>query len=497
MADTGDGAVNGCVCGENPMAFCSVEFEAAFQPESRRHMKPPRFTRRFAKCVLLAIFVPNATFFAAHYAARCLPVEIIRSRIALALMRGDILTDTSKFVFLDSTRGVEPWGDANTLRMAIYRGPSKWKDSLAPRLLAPVDGIVRHPAQELQGAIDNNLRFDPNSGYYHRYWHGNVVVTAFLLMAGDLRQVRLWLMTTSYFLFMVLPLAACLHSPRFGILMGIISGFGVWFSSLPYHGQTLAYAPAFIWSQAIVLPALWFCRVRRPPSNVVPLGLITGAVAAFLEPMSGSCLLGGGMLFLTLYFGRREAGRGRAEFFEALAGFGAFLLGLVTSIGFKQATVALVFGWDQTFGVFLGQLKWRMGVTGEHVSVPKLVEAVGASLVYLTFGSPALAKLLVGATGLATATAAVITALDLRRCRPNPRTYDYATLAAATIPIAGWYFVLPSHNFIHAWITVRLLYLPFALCWVWLWISIRPAALYPLDRAHAEKSFQGATERGR
>src|ERR1700733_2627263 len=78
-----------------------------------------------AAAVVCALLLPNIGFLGVHYIARCLPVQPIRERIALAITRGDILTDTKDFVFLDSARGMEPWGDANTLRMAIYRGTSR------------------------------------------------------------------------------------------------------------------------------------------------------------------------------------------------------------------------------------------------------------------------------------------------------------------------------------------------------------------------------------
>jgi hypothetical protein len=50
-----------------------------------------------------------------------------------------------------------------------------------------------------------------------------------------------------------------------------------------------------------------------------------------------------------------------------------------------------------------------------------------------------------------------------------------------------WYTVLPSHNVIHAWITVRLLYIPFALSWVLLWLSVQATFTPRRRESHNKK----------
>lgn len=426
-----------------------------------------------AAAIVLALLLPNVGFLGVHYIARCLPVQPIRERIALAITRGDILTDTKDFVFLDSARGMEPWGDANTLRMAIYRGSSPWKDALAPRLLRAADGKERHPVAELNGAVFGTLAFNPESGYYHRYWHGNVAIAGVLLTLFDVRQARLVLMTSSYFLFMLLPLVAFARSRRLGIILGVICGFGVWFSSLPYHGQTFGYAPAFIWSQAVVLPAVWFRSRPGPEKSAIPLSLVLGAIAAFLEPMSGAFVMTGCMIFLSLYFGAPDSLHRPAAFRSAAIGLGAFLAGFLFSIAFKQTIAAVFFGWSSTFGAFFGELGWRMGLTGEKVSFVKLIQTMGSNTVLLTFGSVWLAEVLIFGSGAAFLGGALLAVRDMLRNGKTHRRFDYSAVSLCLVLMALWYVVLPSHNTIHAWITVRTLYLAFSLCWVLFWLSMR------------------------
>src|SRR5258708_16753972 len=415
--------------------------------------------------VLMALVIPNLVFLGVHYAARSLPVEPIRGHISMAIGRGDILTDPKTFdvLYLDSARGVEPWGDANCLRAAIYRGPSKWKDALAPRFLEPADGLERHPAEDLRGAVLGTLVFDPQSGYYHRYWHGNVAITSFLLSVFDVRQARLALINASYFLFMLIPVLAYTHSKALGIVLGVICGFGIWFSGLPYHGQTFAYAPAFIWSQIVVLPVLWFRRTLLPDETFVLLGLVSGAIAAFVEPMSGAFVMGGCLFFLTLYFSQTETGRRREAFRTAATALAAFMAGVICSLLFKQTIAALFFGWDQTFGVLLTKLWWRMGLTGERVTALQVVGALKVNVGYLTFGSPWLSKLLVYGSVTAFLAGSIFVAIDIRRNRWSDRFFDYIAVLGSMVMIPLWSLVLPSHTVIHAWITVRLLYIPLAL----------------------------------
>ncbi len=439
--------------------------------------------------VLLALVIPNLAFLGVHYAARSLPVEPIRDHIAIAIGRGDILTDLKTFdiLYLDSSRGVEPWGDANCLRAAIYRGPSKWKDALAPRFLEPADGVERHPAEELGGTVLGTLVFDPQSGYYHRYWHGNVAITSFLLSVFDVRQARLALMNASYFLFMLIPLLAYAHSKTLGIVLGIICGFGIWFSGLPYHGQTFAYAPAFIWSQFAVLPALWLRRAALPDESFVLLGLVLGAIAAFVEPMSGAFLMGGCLFFLTLYFSQTKTGRRQEAFRTAATALAAFLAGVICSFLFKQTIAALFFGWDQTFGVLLTKLWWRMGLTGERVTALQVVGALKVNVGYLTFGSPWLSKLLVYGSVTAFLAGSMFMVIDIRRNKWSDRFFDYIAVLVCMVMFLVWYIVLPSHTVIHAWITVRLLYIPFALSWVLLWLSVQATFTARRKESHNKK----------
>jgi len=422
--------------------------------------------------ILVALFVPNLAFLAIHYAARSLPVQPIRNRIAIAFQGGDLQADPRTLVALDRLRGVEPFGDANALRMAIHRGPSPWRDALAPRMLKPADGVARHPAAELHGDVFGDILFDPHSGYSHRYWHGAVAVTSFLISALPVPQARMVLETAGYFLFLLMPLVACRVSPRLVVVLGVISGFGVWFSGPPFYGQSYAYAPAFLWSQAAAPLVVAFGRTARSPAGVVPLGLVLGAVAAFLEPMSGAFVLAGSLAFLAHYFSLRESLPGPAAFRLAALLLAALLAGVFASVLFKQSVAALVFGFQDTFGTFGMELRWRMGLTGQEVTLPHVARTVWASSIYLTFGSVPLARFLSLATAAALATGSLMALLDLAR-HPRERLFDYLTLLAPVVLLPAWYVLLPSHTAIHAWITVRLLYLPLALSWVLLALSAR------------------------
>lgn len=431
--------------------------------------------------VLLAFVIPNLAFVGVHYLARVLvPAHVIRERCLSAYSHGDLPLDPMHFDFLDSARGIEPYGDANTLRMAMYRGPSAWKDALAPRLLDPADGLERHPVILLHETVSGTLAFDPESGYYHRYWHGNVAVASFLLWAFDLRQTRLVLMNSSYFLFMLIPLVAYASVARLGVVLGVICGFGIWFSSLPYHGQTLAYSPAFIWSQMAVLPVLWFRKTASTNRDLIPLALVVGGVAAFLEPMSGGFVLGGSLFFLTLYFSQRDTGRRKGALQVAAIGLTAFLAGMFCSLLAKQMIAAIFFGWNQTFGLLFSKLWWRMGLTGQKFTLIQMVGALNNSLIYLTFGSMLLRRLLLYGSMAAFLTASIFIAIDVRRNRWKERFIDYIAVLGGMTLVPVWYIVLLNHTVIHAWITVRLLYIPFALCWVLLWLSARAIFALPM-----------------
>jgi len=447
------------------------------------------FERRLILPIAGALLLPNLAFVLISYAARSLPVEPIKGHLALALYRGDILTQTKDFVFLDSTRGVEPYGDADIMRMALYRGGSAWMDAIAPRLLAPADGVDRHPAELLHGAVFGDIAFNPSGGYYHRYWFGNIATTSFLLYAFDLRQTRLVVMNTSYLLFMLIPLLAARISSRMLTVMGFVGVFGILFSGLPYHGEAIGYAPAFIWSQIVVVITLLLWRRLADARFRIVLNLVLGAGAAYVEPMSGGFLMAAALLFLANFFMAPTALPRSHSFQRAALAVAMFLAGFLSSILFKQVLVFAVFGWGQTFGAFITELKWRMGLTGEKITIMKELKELGGNTIFLTFGSPLLAKLLCFGSLAALLGGAAMASVDvsLQRNRSSlwrDRCIEYSAFLTVIAMVGAWYVALPEHTFVHAWITVRLLYLPFcmsALLFYWsarnLYGDLRPGGV--------------------
>ena len=440
-----------------------------------------RGEHRFLRIICLALLLPNLCFLTVAYLARSLPVQPIRESISLALDRGDILTQTKDFVFLDSARGVEPYGDSSIMRMALYRGDSKWRDTIAPRSLKAADDVVRHPAEELSGAVFGTLQFDPNSGYIHRYWFGNMAVTSFLLFVFDVRQARLVLMNSSYLLFLLMALAAARVSKRVLTMTGFLAAFGILFSSLPYHGQTFGYAPAFIWSQMTAVAVLLFWRRLPRLGFLIPFTMVLGGVAAYLEPMSGAFCIGSSWVFLLTYLSVAETMTCRTAFQLAALATAGFLVGFLASVLFKQALVMVVFGWDQTIPVFLAELRWRMsstGPSGESLTVLKSLKQVIDSTPYLTFGSSGLAKLLDYGSAFAFASGLTGAVADLLRSRARgqewgERLFQYLAVLAPMGIIMAWFALLPNHNFIHAWITVRLLFIPLGMAWLLLYWAVQ------------------------
>jgi hypothetical protein len=348
-------------------------------------------------------------------------------------------------------------------------------DAIAPRLLTPADGVDRHPAEFLAGAVFGNIAFNPNSGYYHRYWFGIIPTTSFLLYIFDVRQARLLLMNTSYFLFMLIPALAALISRRMLTVMSFVSAFGILFSSLPYHGEAIGYAPAFIWSQTALVITLLLWRHVADNRLLIVLNLVLGAVAAYVEPMSGAFVMAAALLFLANFF-LLPAALPRARAFQrATCAVALFFAGFLLSVLFKQTLVFAIFGWQDTFGAFFHQLEWRMGMTGEKITILREFRELMGNTVYLTFGSELLAKLLrwgsLGALLCGTALAAVDLLIQRNRAGAwRERLIEYAAIVTVVVMIATWFIVLPSHNYIHAWITVRLLYIPFGMsallfCW--------------------------------
>jgi len=77
--------------------------------------------------------------------------------------------------------------------------------------------------------------------------------------------------------------------------------------------------------------------------------------------------------------------------------------------------------------------------------------------------------------------------IDIRRNKWSDRFFDYIAVLVCMVMFLVWYIVLPSHTVIHAWITVRLLYIPFALSWVLLWLSVQATFTARRKESHNKK----------
>ncbi len=371
----------------------------------------------------------------------------------------------------DTVRGVENYVDCLVLQAAVYEGG--WRNAISSSVVGDDIGPAHMTmCQVLQNLCSDTPTAKPEYRPYHRYWLGSRVTSEVALSLLEMPTVR-WIYKGLHYLAFLLPLVlAARWSTRLFVAIAPVSLYGILFSAIPLFGQQLSYAPPFVF--AVVGPTLVASIAVRSRSTswLFYLAAGSGCVAAFLD-LFNALLLHASLLFWFVY--EFEAHRWPSErtlaLRRAFLALATWVVAVTVTVAIKQVLAAAIFGWSEVFGVFYGQLMFRLGATTDQAKFGVTRSGLDTfarlfeSLPNLTNGSHAISHLLVV---FAVITWMVATALAMWSLRFRTRlgwTWDWLAALGTTGVLAAWYLALPNHTQIHAYVMVRPLFVPLSLGW--------------------------------
>jgi hypothetical protein len=416
----------------------------------------------------MLVIVVNAAFLIPALWVAMAPREPLAERVRRAFASGDLIP--KDWPWLDSRRGFDQFNDCSILQMITIHDDDTLANAVGPLSYNKNKGH-RDKCATLRKLVDEG----PHTAQYlvfryTRYWHGYNPISAALLLAFDLADVRKILKIALYGSFVVLLAAAGVrHRGLFAVAAGI-AVTGVLFWAVPYFGQALGHAPGDIFVILGLAGLFWWRQRLSRLATLVPFCAVYGAGVVYLEFMTGQLPTAAGLLFPTAYLIARARpepdSEPRQRWLLAVAALAAFALGGALTVTIKQVLAVAIVGPDAV-GSFLDHVGRYAGLSHSmslllwsKITVKTVYAVLGEGYV-LTYGSNLAAVVLYSAAALAWLTAGY---LAFRRPARWASSDLLAFVAGAAIVVA-WMGLFQIHTAIHKWWMVRMLIVPISLGW--------------------------------
>jgi hypothetical protein len=389
----------------------------------------------------------------------------VKARLAEAFAQAD-LTDAN-YAHGNSIIGSHQYNDCLILGMALDQ-PGGLRQELSISPLIP--GIARRdsngnfpdydaPCLALHKLVKGEADV-VSSTYYHRYLHGQVVLTRLLLPSLGVSGMRaIYKSLLSLLLLGGLSLALMrLVQRRSTVYVGFVVAFACFarLFGLGEFGQSLGHAP----SDMLLVAYLLFACVSAESGPSIKTMLVAaaafGALTMILELLTGGLPLGVAMIVGTSAMMLPRTASAQLPIKAMLSSLTAFLAAAITCVVCKLAASVTVFGSSVLYD-YGRQLGTRMALrkadnlpTSPALFLQKLVGGLSSLAEY--------SHVLVAGTILIAIIAGIWGLHSVRRASPWPAERTRATLLAlSTLPIALWFPLFWQHTIQHAWFMDRIL----------------------------------------
>lgn len=427
-----------------------------------------------AKRIVLCVIAMNIVFHLCNASRALFSVDRINAKILRAFKNEDLrYQDWPHF---DPLRGTDQFSDA-VLMMQLQIKPTRpFEGIFAPPQPAMKSGstckLLSQMTSDVRRTIDERRPLPMARIYLHRYWEGQLPISALLLHYFELSQARLLLKGATYLAFALLAIAMLWVSRGALVSFLPVLVYGIMFSAVPYLGQLMMHM-GFCLSTLSVCALLLLVDSRNRLGTLVCGAAAVGAVGVYVDQLNGVLL---NALCLTMLGAFHLARKRRAAMvcpgsgfqiecaYVFWAGFALFA-GAMLSYGLYLGVQSCFYGCKATFQMAYGELGLRMN---DNADLGGAFAALYRNLNILTFGNMPLAQALLGISLLAWAAGVpffVTSVFAARAGRPSDywRVFLAHALVAATV--LAWYVIFRNHTKVHAWFMGRYLYLPLALGW--------------------------------
>ena len=388
-----------------------------------------------------------------------------RARVTEAFAQAD-LTDAN-YAHGNSIIGSHQYNDCLILGMALDQ-PGALRQELSISPLIP--GIARRdstgnfpdydaPCLALHKLVKGD-REVVSTTYYHRYLHGQVVLTRLLLPSLGVAGMRaIYKSLLSLLLLGGLSMALMrLAQRRSAVYVGFVIAF-VCFArlfGLGEFGQSLGHAPSDMLLVAYLLFACVSAETGPSTKTMLVAAAAFGALTMILELLTGGLPLGVAMILGTSAMLLPRTASAQLPIKAMLGSLTAFLAAAITCVVCKLAASVAVFGSSVLYD-YGRQLGTRMALR----KVDNLPTSPALFLQKLVGGLSSLAEyshVLVAGTILIAIVAGIWGLRSVRGSSRWPADRTRATLLAlSTLPIALWFPLFWQHTIQHAWFMDRIL----------------------------------------
>lgn len=451
------------------------------------------------KRIVLCVLLMNGLFYSLLASRMLVRTETINMRVLHAFLTEDLLFND--WPAYDSLRGVDQFSDAVMLMQMQVKPkhaygwitpswPRVANDASNPASNTPLgSGEITYSrskallwlTSDVRMSLNRGRPYTPSSIQMYRYWEGTLPINAWLLVAFDLKQVRLIIFYMTCFALMLLGPASLTISREAFVCFIPIMLFGLLFSGLPFFGQLMMHMGFGIGLLTIVCLLIVVARIQSLGPFVCACS-IAGSIAVFVDQLNGvslqmMCLLIPSSFFLAR--ARRTSlngiGSNRVVAVVMLTGCFSFIFGGLLSLCFHYALQGAFYGYQEVFGSAYSQLIGRM-----NDNAATLGDSYGTlhrHLDMIAYGNRSLAEwmLVIGIAGWIFGLPSFVKSVIDRIAGKHNEYYPiFMVNFLAAMVVLIWYAIFRSHTKIHGWFMVRYFYLPYALGWsniAYLWFA--------------------------
>lgn len=410
----------------------------------------------------LFIFSANYLFLYGHKNALNVSRSLLSERIIEAF-------DTRTLIYADwpndLLRGKDQYTDCALLKSLFHNQGSSLKDALAVIKSLPTKGyshcetLHKFVKGEIEPEQVRNVRYD-------RVWYGSQVVVPYLLEWMSLASLRWVLLAVNVLLYIAMIFLAYFQGARTFKVFLFPLGFGLFFSGLPFYGQSLvhsfAYLPALIFGLFIMLAAFY----TQSSILVWLVSLFAGIAAYFFDTAAALPFV---MTFITAltylslsYRKRSPLSKSQAIYFLWIS-FLFFCLGVAGSLVMKHA-ILVFFEGPATIWETLHHITIRAGAEQAWYHKLLIYKVLGKGE-YLLYGSRMLGWIFIIASVW---TSGRMFRFLFKRGKVKEQP-DLHFLLFQHGLVWLWYFIFSNHTLVHRWFAVRYLCIPFAISWLLWW----------------------------
>ena len=409
--------------------------------------------------LFVIVFSLNIFFILLHYGSTYISKQTIRDRVLKAFDNGELaFQDWPE----DMRIGKDQYSDCSILRTVLFETGNHFHDAIGP-----LKAVSR-------GRSNCKYLFDVASGketeseplYYHRIWYGSRVLTSFFLFFSELSTTRNVLMYSNYVGYLAIGLIAWSIAPTlFWTLLPILI-YGLFFSGLPFYGQSLCHAPGYLTGLLGAISLLLMIKHRSSSHSIYLIAAVIGCWSYFFDIATALPFIAI-FLFVLIYLSAPYVDgllSKKDHFRFATLAIFSWCGGVLGSLFLKQALAVSYFG-SQVLDDFVQALKNRAGMFDPSV-VESQFSRLYQSFKYLTWGFDDLGQILFFVSCFIWLWAVIQVLWDWKKLKELRQGYDLLAVSLCVVAIFFWYLIFSNHTRIHAWFTVRYASIPLSLGWI-------------------------------